>query len=235
MVPIQFPLESDDAASSLSRMTLPPRPRSGDINDIHARVTNTHETPEIDIDPSDSSDTPKPEKRILSRARAKRIRKSSSNPSVPTPTLRPATDILSRIRHDATLDVSDYIIGYHDRIEGLMEMKVEDWKGGDVTDEEFIPQHRILYFKRVSDGVRVWDRKRRLDRVFESGVPGGLAEEGEDGGKYGDVTDEITEAEVEDEDHGGVEIDMENTEMQDERSQDAGSHSLGGNGLPLHT
>lgn len=66
-----------------------------------------------------------------------------------------------------------------------MEMSVELWKGGgDITDEEWIPQHRILYFRRESDGVRVWDRGRRLDEVFGSGV---LQQEG-DGGK-GDSKD----------------------------------------------
>lgn len=55
-----------------------------------------------------------------------------------------------------------------------MEMDVRAWKGGvsDVTDEDFIPQHRILYFRRKGDveGRKVWDRARRLDRVFGSGV-----------------------------------------------------------------
>lgn len=231
MAPTQVPVDSDDTASSLSSMTLPLGPGSGDIVDIHARITDTHETPEIDLDSSDaSSDTPKPEKRLHSRARAKRLRKTSSNPSVPTPTLRPAKDILSRIRHDPSIDNSDYIVGYHDRIEGPMEMKVEDWKGGDVTDEEFIPQHRILYFRRASDGVRVWDRKRRLDVVFGSGVPRGLTEENEDGGKDSDVNGDTAEAEVEDEDDGGVEISMKDSNTNDQGAQDSGATSQGVNG-----
>ena len=49
------------------------------------------------------------------------------------------------------------------------------WKGGvaDVTDEEWIPQHRIMYFRKKGDeeeGRRVWDRATRLDRLFGSGV-----------------------------------------------------------------
>lgn len=49
-------------------------------------------------------------------------------------------------------------------------MPVAMWKGGgDVTDEEFIPQHRILYFRRKGDGVRVWDRKKRVDLLFGTG------------------------------------------------------------------
>jgi uncharacterized protein (UPF0248 family) len=233
MSPEQIPFKSDDTASSLSSMNLVPHPQSSDISDIHARFTNTHETPEIDIDPSDSSsDAPKPEKRFNSRARAKRMRKTSSNPSIPTPTLRPANDILSRIRHDPTLDASDYIIGYHDRIEGIMEMKVEDWKGGDVTDEEFIPQHRILYFRRGSDGVRVWDRKRRLDGVFGSGAPGGLVDEGREEGKSGDIKGEIAQAEDEGNGDGVVEVDPGHTDTKGQRAQDVESNFHAGGGLP---
>jgi len=89
----------------------------------------------------------------------------SSNP------LRPALDVLNRIRHDPTLVEDDHIIGYLDRHAGIMTMPVSLWKAGDATSEEFIPQSRIKYFERVSDGVRIWDRERRLDRMFGSGRP----------------------------------------------------------------
>ena len=53
-------------------------------------------------------------------------------------------------------------------------MDVSAWKGGvaDFTDEEWIPQHRIMYFRKKGDeeGRRVWDRATRLDRLFGSGV-----------------------------------------------------------------
>ena len=57
-----------------------------------------------------------------------------------------------------------------------MEMDVSAWKGGvsDFTDEEWIPQHRIMYFRKKGEGEgegkRVWDRAMRLDRLFGSGV-----------------------------------------------------------------
>ena len=88
-----------------------------------------------------------------------------------------------------------------------MEIKVEDWKGGDVTDEEFIPQHRIMYFRRASDSVRVWDRKRRLDELFGSGVPGGLSEES--GEKERDKKGEIAEIAIENEGET-AEVEVEN-------------------------
>jgi hypothetical protein len=54
------------------------------------------------------------------------------------------------------------------------------------SEEEFIPQHRIVYFKRKSgNGVGdevVWNRRERVDGVFGSGN-GGV---GGRMGKWGD-------------------------------------------------
>jgi len=120
---------------------------------------------------SDSSSGPR--KTTLPKSRAKKLRKAAHRTQASKPLLRPAKDILSRIRHDPSLDESDYIVGYHDRHADVMEMDVSEWKGGgDYTDEEWIPQHRIMYFRKKSDqdGRRVWDRASRLDRLFGSGV-----------------------------------------------------------------
>lgn len=114
-----------------------------------------------------------------SRAQAKKARRiqqkinSSSQPK--RPSLRPAKDILSRIRHDPALDDDQFIVGYHDRHADVMEMPVTAWTGGgDFTEEEWIPQHRILYFRRKGEnGQKVWDRKERIDLLFGSGFGGG--------------------------------------------------------------
>lgn len=82
--------------------------------------------------------------------------------------LRPAGDILNRLRWDSGLDSSDYLVGYEDRFKGIREMATDRWKS-EQTDEEFIPQHRIVYFKRKSDGTVVWDRMTRKDEIFGSG------------------------------------------------------------------
>jgi uncharacterized protein (UPF0248 family) len=92
--------------------------------------------------------------------------------SSPGPRLRPASDVLSRLRWDTNIDIDDYIVGYDDRFLGEREMPVAQWKA-ELTDEAFIPGHRILYFRRKSDGVKVWDRERRVDLVFGSGVSSG--------------------------------------------------------------
>ncbi len=82
--------------------------------------------------------------------------------------LRSAVDVMNRLRWDPSLDSSDYIIGYDDRFLGAKEKPLDLWKS-EQTDEEFIPQHRILYFKRKADGEIIWDRRARKDVVFGSG------------------------------------------------------------------
>jgi uncharacterized protein (UPF0248 family) len=81
--------------------------------------------------------------------------------------LRPAHHVLNRLRHDPALDILDYIAGYEDRFLGVREMAVDRWKTEN-TEEDFIPMHRVVYFRRKSDGVVVWDRERKVDLVFRS-------------------------------------------------------------------
>ncbi|EFR04098.1 DUF455 domain-containing protein [Nannizzia gypsea CBS 118893] len=94
-------------------------------------------------------------------------------PSKPTGAnkLRPAADVISRLRWDPKIDFGDFLVGYEDRFLGVKEMPLSRWKS-EQTDEEFIPQHRIVYFKRKSDGRRVWDRETKKDEIFGSGVGG---------------------------------------------------------------
>ncbi|KAK4231274.1 nuclear poly(A) polymerase 1 [Podospora fimiseda] len=84
-----------------------------------------------------------------------------------TKKFRTASDVINRIRWDASLDSGDFVVGYEDRFLGAQEKELDEWKG-EQTDEEFIPQHRILYFKRKSDGRIVWDRRTRWDEIFEN-------------------------------------------------------------------
>jgi uncharacterized protein (UPF0248 family) len=83
--------------------------------------------------------------------------------------LRPASDVLNRLRWDPHLNSEEYIVGYEDRFLGALEIDLESWKS-ESTDEEFVPLHRILYFKRKVGGEIIWDRKKRLDKVFGSGI-----------------------------------------------------------------
>ena len=147
---------SDDIVVLQRNQDLALDARSGDERESSDEFTESH---------------PKRPK-INSKARAKKVRKAQIQAqSAAQPThrsLRPALDILSRIRHDPSLEEEDFIVGYSDRHTDVKELPVTLWKG-DVTDEEFIPQHRILYFRRQADGVKVWDRAERLDLIFGSG------------------------------------------------------------------
>ncbi|KAL8790311.1 MAG: hypothetical protein Q9213_000663 [Squamulea squamosa] len=146
-------------------------------NDAFPRVSEA-ETPILDSLSSESESDLIPvslSKRggHMSKAQLKRARKEnkSSTQQPATPSLRPAQDIMSRIRHDPTIQISNFVVGYEDRHCGIMWKSVEEWL--DVTEEEdFIPMHRIRYFKRRSDDHVVWDREKRIDEIFGSGVSG---------------------------------------------------------------
>jgi len=79
--------------------------------------------------------------------------------------------VLNRLRWDPALHASNFIIGYLERFSGLQELRADLWIR-DSTDEDFIPQHRIKYFKKVTKGNEeiVWDRDERIDLIFGSGL-----------------------------------------------------------------
>jgi uncharacterized protein (UPF0248 family) len=84
--------------------------------------------------------------------------------------LRTSADVYNRLMWDASADAADHVVGYVDRFEGIMEMPLLSFKR-EVEDEAFVPFHRVEYFRRKSDSVRVWDRRSRVDLVFGSGNP----------------------------------------------------------------
>ena len=185
MAPKENPLAELDSPTSLAEMTVDSHIEAAeDMIPLRSRPSGLATNDEIEASPSDSSPPPSP-KHVVSRSRARRLRKGAqeSRDQQSKPLLRPANDILSRIRHDPALEESDFIVGYIDRHEPeAMEMDVSAWKGGgDFTDEEWIPQHRIVYFRRKGDepGRRIWDREKKLDRLFGSGVVDGSEEQDE--------------------------------------------------------
>ncbi|KAE8143771.1 hypothetical protein BDV38DRAFT_3094 [Aspergillus pseudotamarii] len=124
---------------------------------------------EIDLEDEENEELTQPRQRAMPIRGAKAV-------WIPEGTkLRSASDVLNRLRWDAEFDIEDYIVGYDDRFLGEREMPVGQWKA-DLTDEAFIPMHRILYFKRKSDGVKVWDRETRTDLLFGSGVSSQMQE-----------------------------------------------------------
>jgi len=71
-----------------------------------------------------------------------------------------ANEILSRIKWDPKFNPEEFIIGYKDRFEGIMEISFKEFE-----ENAEIPVHRIFYFKQ--NGFIVWDREKRLDRISE--------------------------------------------------------------------
>lgn len=63
----------------------------------------------------------------------------------------------------------DFVIGYLERFDGIKEMALSLWLD-ESTEEDFIPQHRIKYFKKAGTGEVVWDRDGRIDKIFGSGL-----------------------------------------------------------------
>lgn len=78
----------------------------------------------------------------------------------------PSHEIYARIKWDHGLpDPSQWIIGYLDRFDGIMEIGMEEFDAVRDDTYEGVPQHRIRYFK--CRGEVVWDRELRLDRLAE--------------------------------------------------------------------
>ena len=125
----------------------------------------------VDDDPtSDEPQPTKPKSNATAESSGKRDVGVETREDSVRSSLRPALDVLNRLRFDDKYAVDDYVIGYEDRHAGIVEMPVTSWKSTDSTMEDFIPQSRIVYYKRNSDGVEVWNRRERLDAIFGSGA-----------------------------------------------------------------
>ena len=134
-----------------------------------------------------SSMSPNPRKKKASSTKKKHHarRHAEDDESESRPSLRTSHDVLNRLKYDSTMyDPNQIIIGYDDRIHGPMETFVSDFVrvGDNSAGEGDIPEHRIQYFRRqvgpttttaslpaVQADDILWDRKSRIDRIFQSG------------------------------------------------------------------
>ena len=83
--------------------------------------------------------------------------------------LRPSHEVYNRLLWDQRYSVEEYLVGYEDRFKGVKEMPLTSWKR-ELSDEEFIPFHRVVYFREKGiNGKFVWDRRTRVDLIFGSG------------------------------------------------------------------
>lgn len=72
---------------------------------------------------------------------------------------RGADKIYHRILWDEKFNKNDFIIGYEDRFEGIIEESFEVFE----TLKEDIPFHRIRFFKK--NGEIVWERKTKTNKL----------------------------------------------------------------------
>jgi 2'-5' RNA ligase/uncharacterized protein (UPF0248 family) len=86
------------------------------------------------------------------------------------PSMKTASDVVSRILWDKSLEKDDFIVGYTDRFRGLLERSFAEFSWDDLASVDYdvlaIPRHRIQYFKYKD--VSVWDKPSRVDNVFGS-------------------------------------------------------------------
>jgi poly(A) polymerase Pap1/uncharacterized protein (UPF0248 family) len=64
--------------------------------------------------------------------------------------------IFNRIKWDPQFNPDEFYMGYEDRFLGMQEVAFHDFR-----KEDFIPWHRVWYFKQ--NGKIVWDRKARFN------------------------------------------------------------------------
>ena len=86
------------------------------------------------------------------------------------PSMKTASDVISRLLWDDSLPQEKFTVGYIDRFDGIVEKPFTslDWNDPAVVDNFSLalPKHRIQYFKYKNR--KVWDKTTRKDFVFGS-------------------------------------------------------------------
>ncbi|GFY37539.1 leukocyte receptor cluster member 9 [Trichonephila inaurata madagascariensis] len=86
------------------------------------------------------------------------------------PSMKTASDVISRLLWDDSMDQNKFSVGYLDRFDGIIEKPFTslDWRDPSIVDNHTLalPKHRIQYFKYLSR--KVWDKRNRTDIVFGS-------------------------------------------------------------------
>jgi uncharacterized protein (UPF0248 family) len=85
---------------------------------------------------------------------------SSSTPSEQTTgKLRSGKEVLNRMKFDERYDIEEFVVGYIDRKEGILERSIGEWEG-------FGREELMAYVKNTKSGEIVWDKARKVDLVF---------------------------------------------------------------------
>lgn len=79
----------------------------------------------------------------------------------PSIKLRPAKEVLKKLKNDPMANPDDYVIGYIDRKAGILEKPISAW-------ESFDQEDLIAYFRQASEDRIIWDRAKKIDHLFAS-------------------------------------------------------------------
>lgn len=86
------------------------------------------------------------------------------------PSMKTASDVISRLLWDDSLPQEKFTVGYIDRFDGIVEKPFTslDWQDPAIVDNHTLalPKHRIQYFKY--NNRKVWDKTTRKDIIFGS-------------------------------------------------------------------
>ncbi|KIJ56739.1 hypothetical protein M422DRAFT_238346 [Sphaerobolus stellatus SS14] len=149
-----------------AKIVAPPEWLDGGIDPLEDGSSDSE--PERFDEHDDLDSSPSTLTKLRKKSKNKKLKEPPTS-SIPSPKLRISADIYNRILWDREFNTDDYLIGYEDRFTGLMEMPLTSWKR-DTQHEEFVPFHRVMHFRRKTDGVLVWDRRKKIDLIFGSGV-----------------------------------------------------------------
>ena len=83
---------------------------------------------------------------------------SALRPSNTTGKLRSGKEVLNRMKFDEKYNIGEFVVGYIDRKEGILERSVGEWEG-------FGREELMAYVKNTKSGEIVWDKARRVDLV----------------------------------------------------------------------
>jgi len=92
----------------------------------------------------------------------------NNNHDIKRPIMRTSEEVYNRIKWDPYYNEEHFIIGYLDRFSGIQEIPMNQFES-EITNENFIPWHRVQYFRRLGNnelGEIVWDRRNRSDLIF---------------------------------------------------------------------
>jgi uncharacterized protein (UPF0248 family) len=91
----------------------------------------------------------------------KKKAKKTAEPEVEKKRMRTSWDVYNRLKWDPSLREHNWVVGYEDRFDGVLETTLEEFTLAE------IPWHRVRYYKK--NGEVVWDRRTRVDKVFSPG------------------------------------------------------------------